>query len=213
MKASACGRGQERGEKIMPIRKFAVALGAASLIGMMAGATVLAEETTQERLQDLARRVVGPELPQIDRTIRRASYDSGASYWISPVIRNAPGTISGEYYTIGRKRLARTFEFSVINPDGDNNVTAYVNCYNEAGAPLSRYNQSFTVPPMGAVNWSSSSVSPPISSDGTTEEVDDVWCVVGGDRPTVVFGRTVRNHGGNVSKSHFSLERATPAAR
>ncbi|VAW03642.1 hypothetical protein MNBD_ALPHA05-647 [hydrothermal vent metagenome] len=197
----------------MHIRKFAVALGAATIVGLMSGATVLAQETTQERLQDLARRVVGPELPQIDRTIRRASYDSGASYWISPVMRNAPGTISGEYYTIDRKRVARTFEFSVINPNGDNNVTAYVNCYDEAGAPLSRYNQSFTVPPMGAVNWSSSSVSLPISNDGATEEVDDVWCVVGGDRPTVVFGRTVYRLGSEVSKYHLSLERATPAAR
>ncbi len=197
----------------MHIRKFALAIGVAFIAGAMIGAPALAQETTQERLQDLARRVIGPELPQVDRTVGRASYDSGATHWISPVLRNAPGTISGEYYTIGRKRLARTFEFSVINPNADNNITAYVSCYDEAGSHLSRYSQSFNVLPMGAVNWSSSSVTPLVSSDGATEEIDDVWCVVGGDRPTVVFGRTVRNHGGDVSTAHFSLERAAPTAR
>ncbi|NOX81452.1 MAG: hypothetical protein GXP06_00375 [Alphaproteobacteria bacterium] len=197
----------------MHFRKLAAAFGAASLIGMMTGVSVSAQETTQERLKDIARRAIGPELPQIDRTIRRASYDSGATHWISPVLRNAPGTISGEVYTINRKRLVRSFEFSVINPSAENNVAAYIRCYEETGAPVSRYNQSFSVPPMGAVNWSSTSVLPPVSSDGATEELDDVWCVVGGDRPAVVFGRTVRNFGGTVSTSHFSLERAAPAAR
>ncbi len=197
----------------MHIRKFAAAFAAASCVGMMIGAPVLAQEKTQERLQDIARRVIGPELPQVDRTIERASYDSGARHWISPMLRNAPGTISGEVYTINRKRLTRSFEFSVINPNAENNVTAYVSCYDAAGSYLSRYNQSFTVSPMGAVNWNSSTVSPPVSSDGATEEVDDVWCVVGGDAPTVVFGATVRKYGGEVNRSHFSLERADPAAR
>jgi hypothetical protein len=198
----------------MYFRKLAVTIGVASIAGLVISAPALAQETTQERLKDLTRRAIGQqELPQVTRQIARASYDSGATHWISPMLRNAPGTISGEAYTIDRKRLTRNFVFSVINPNAENSVAAYVSCYNAAGNPLSRYNQSFNVPPMGAVNWSSSSVSPPISSDGSTEEIDDVWCVVGGDRPTVVFGRTVRKLGPEVTTSHFSLERATPAAR
>ncbi len=198
----------------MPNRKLAAALGAASIAGAMVGAPALAQETTKEVIKDLARRAIGqPQLPQVDRTIGRASYDSGATHWISPMLRNAPGTISGEVYTINGKRLTRTFEFSVINPSTENSVAAYVGCYDASGAPLSRYSYSLNVPPMGAVNWSSNLVSPPVSSDGATEEVDDVWCVVGGDAPTVVFGSTARKYGGEVNRSHFSLERAAPAAR
>ncbi len=196
----------------MHFRKLAVVVSAATIIGAMTSAT--AQETTQGRLKDIARRALDqPELPQIDRTVGRVSYDSGATHWISPMLRNAPGTISGEVYTIGSKRLTRTFEFSVINPNAENSVTAYVGCYDAGGNHLSRYNQSFNVPPMGAVNWNSGSVTPTVSTDGVTEEVDDVWCVVGGDGPTVVFGWTVRKLGAVVSKYHFSLERAAPAAR
>ncbi len=198
----------------MHIRKLTVAMGAAAIIGTTISTPVLAQDTTQERLKDVARRAIGQApLPQINETVGRASYDSGATHWISPLLRNAPGTIGGEHYTINGKRLTRNFELSVINPSAEHAVAAYVGCYNAGGAYLSRYAQSFTVPPSGAVNWNSSSATPPATTDGASEDVDNVWCVVGGDRPVAAFGWTVRQFGSEVSKYHFSLERAAPAGR
>lgn len=186
----------------------------AAIAGAMFSAPAIAQGITKEGLKDVTRQVIDQaRLPQISDQVRRASYDSGARYWISPMLRNAPGTIGGEQYTIDRKRLTRNFELSIINPNGDHSVSAIVGCYDASGAYLMRYQKTFNVPPSGAVNWNSSSVTPPSTSDGASEDVDDIWCVVGGDRPVVVFGWTVRQFGAEVSKYHFSLERAEAAAR
>lgn len=196
----------------MRFRKLAIIVSAG--FSAFLSVPTLAQQIDKERLQDVTRQVIDRAgVPQITERVRRASYDSGARYWISPMLRNAPGTIGGEQYTIDRKRLTRNFELSVINPSGDHGVSAVVGCYDASGAYLTRYQNTFSVPPLGAVNWNSSSVTPPSTTDGASEDVDDIWCVVGGDRPVVVFGWTVRQFGGEVSRHHFSLERADASER
>lgn len=198
----------------MGFRKIAIIAGAVVMTGALFNTSSLAQEIDKERLQDVTRRVIDQAgLPQITERVRRASYNSGARYWISPMLRNAPGTIGGEVFTIDRKRLARSFEFSVINPSGDHSVSAFINCYDASGAYLVRYQKTLSVPPLGAANWDSLDVTPPETSDGASQDNDDVWCVVGGDHPVVVFGSTVRRFGSEVSRYHFSLERADEAAR
>ena len=163
----------------------------------------------KERLEAIQR----PDLAEIvlPRDRLRPSYNSGATHWISPMLENAPGTIGGEHYTIDGKRLYRTFEISVINPSAERAANVYVNCYNAGGAMLSRYTTTFAVPPSGASNWNASSVTPPATTDGASEDVDNIWCVTGADGPVVAFGWTVRRFGGDVSRYHFSLERASAA--
>lgn len=186
-------------------RLYAALLSAA----MMTAPTGVAAQDLKQQLEKLPRPGVGPlELPR-DRL--RPSYDSGAKHWISPMLENAPGTIGGEHYTINGKRLYRTFEISVINPNADRAANAYVNCYDASGAFLTRYATSFAVPPSGAANWSANSVTPPATTDGASEDVDNIWCVAGADAPVVAFGWSVRRFGSEVSRYHFSLERAAAA--
>jgi len=198
------------GEKTMKIQKLVwLAVSSFAVAGLLPAS---AQQELQKRFEELKR----PDLGQLvipDDAFRSPGFDSGATHWISPMLDNSPGTINGEPFTIDRKRLMQTFELSTVNPNGSQPANAYVNCFIATGAHLTRYATSFIVPPMGASNWSASTVTPPASGDGGVTDVDSIWCSVGADVPIVVYGWTVRRFGSEVSKSHFSLEPAAPASR
>lgn len=184
-------------------------LGAVLFSAVMAAAPAgAADQLTKKLPEQLTRPGLSPV--EISRDRLRPSYDSGATHWTSPLLENAPGSIGGEYFTIDGKRLSKWFELSVINPNADKPVNAQIGCYDAAGAALSRYNATLSVPPSGASNWSSMDVTPPATTDGASQDIDNIWCVVGGDAPIVVFGWTARKFGSEVSRQHYSLERVTP---
>ncbi len=186
-------------------------LMASSIVAISGAVPALAQQDLQQQFEELKRPVIGPvEIPQ-DR-LRGPGLNSGAKHWISPMLENSPGTINGEPFTIDRKRLRQTFELSTINPNSRQPANAYIDCFTKEGIRLSRYSSAFVVPPSGASNWSASIVTPPASGDGGVTDVDTIWCAVGADMPIVAFGWSVRRFGSEVSKYHFSLERAVVAS-
>lgn len=189
----------------MKINRLSAAIFGVMVVAALAGA---AAQITKEQVEQLKRPGAGQREIPPDRL--RPSFDSGATHWISPLLENAPGTIGGEHFTIDGKRLSRWFELSVINPNADRSVNAYIGCYDAGGAMLARYNTTLPVPPSGAAGWSTLDVTPPPTTDGASQDIDKIWCVIAGEAPIVVFGWTIRRFGSDEGRYHFSLERVAP---
>jgi len=187
----------------MNVLKFILFVAATAILS----ASASAQEELGRRLEEAIKPTFGGrDLPAPE--FRKFGYNSGASYWISPMLKNSHSTINGQQWTVNGTPLQEYFAFSAINPSGKNTASAFINCHTEEGAIVSRYSKTFGILPLGAVNWSSEQVTPPVSGSGAVADVDQVWCVVGADDPIVVFGSTERRHGGQTRRHHFSLERA-----
>lgn len=157
---------------------------------------------------------VKPEIAKqlkIDPSRLRPNFTGGSTGWVSPMLLNAPGTISGEQYTVNGKVVKKSFGLSVINPSAQHVANAAVVCFTSTGQQLTRYTTALPVPKLGATNWLSSSVTPPATTDGAHEDKDEIWCAVSADIPVVVFGWSERQFGTEVTRANFSLERVEAA--
>lgn len=151
--------------------------------------------------------------PPLDRQIEldpnrlRPGFDSGARYWIAPLLENSPGTISGEIFTIDGKRLVKSFDLTIINTNADRDIKAEVGCFDAGGNYLLRYRSVIDISKSAAHRWRSGAVTPPPTTNGADEDMDTIWCAVSADAPLVVFGWSERRFGSDISRTHFSLER------
>ena len=148
---------------------------------------------------------------EIDPSRLRPNYPGGATSWIAPMLTSAPGTISGERYSIDGKRLEREFGFSIVNANGSQASTAAIRCFDAAGNHQPRFNQTLTIPSLGAANWRSLSVAPVATNDGVTEDKDEVWCSIFSDIPVFAYGWSERRFGQDHDRSNISLIAAQPA--
>lgn len=146
-----------------------------------------------ERIQgaDLRRDVTGPG-------------GEGATSWVSPLLRNHPGTIGGERYSIDGERYLFEFGFTIINADKDNSVRGGVDCYSAEGAADTKYATRFEIAPMNAKSWRSDRAVPTPTTNGRMDE-DQVWCNIWADQPVYAFGERFTEIGSNRNSAGFNL--------
>ncbi|MBT8471333.1 MAG: hypothetical protein HKN14_11795 [Marinicaulis sp.] len=166
----------------------------------------LGQEELGRRLEEAMKPALeGKGLPKPE--LKKFGYNSGAKYWVSPMLKNSHSTINGEQWTSNGSPVMEYFDFSVINPSGANTASAFLNCYTADGAIVPQFSMNFALPPKAAKNLSSMDVPPPASGDPGVFDFHKVWCAVGANTPVVAFGWTERRHAGDVRRDNFSLER------
>lgn len=199
------------------MRRFTVARSLApTLVGCLAGLVVAPAAADTPKARDLqtspqvAREILKP-VPRVtpQRPPVGANGD-GATSWVSPLLLNHPGTISGERYTIGGRAQEFRFGFQVVNGDATRAVRVRIDCYRPDGAHEPRYTSQFLVDPMGAAAWLSTSVAPVVTDDRVTADEDTVWCHISSERPVFAFGQRSRVDGAERTSDAFSL---LPAGR
>lgn len=183
------------------------------LVRHLAVLATIAIATPSFGQEELGRRLEEAIKPTIDGKglkkpeLKKFGFNSGAKYWVSPMLRNSHSTINGQQWTSSGSPVMEYFEFSVINPSGANAASAFLNCYSADGVRVLQFSKNFTLAPLSAKNLSSMDVPPPASGDDGVFDYHDVWCAVGANTPIVAFGWTERRHAGQVRRDNFSLER------
>jgi len=183
-----------------------------SIVAALAAAGTIATASAQD-LSKQGKALVPnlPQVPNLDPARLKPDYPGGAAAWISPMLVNAPGTIGGERFTVDGKRVVVEFGFSMVNGNGRQTANANLICFDAGGRYVPRYNQTFIIPPLGAANWESKSVTPPATTDGATQDRDEIWCAINADTPIYAFGWSQRQFGQDENRRNITLERASPA--
>ncbi len=150
------------------------------------------------------RAVITPREVDLRRPVIGANHD-GATNWVSPLLRNHPGTISGNRYSVDGDRFLYEFGFTIINPDLDSNASVGVDCYSADGERDQKYSRRFEIEPLAADQWRSDSAPPTPSTDSITIDEDYVWCHIWADRPVFAFGVRYTEVGSDRNAAGFNL--------
>lgn len=110
-----------------------------------------------------------------------------ATYWVSPLMRNHDGKISGTPYQVDGKTIIERISFSVVNSSLEP-LEVKISCQNAAGAAVAKYSATLSLAPYGAAKWSTDNIAPTRSTDRVTPDVDEVWCGLTAPRPFAAFG-------------------------
>lgn len=110
-----------------------------------------------------------------------------ATFWVSPVLANHDGKISGKTYTVDGKVKVSRFGFSVVNPTLEP-LDVDITCPDKNGNVVAKYTAKLKLLPYGAATWSTHSIAPERSRDSVTADTDLVWCGLTANRPFLAFG-------------------------
>lgn len=110
-----------------------------------------------------------------------------ATFWVSPVLANHDGKISGRPYRVEGKVKITRFGFSVVNPTLEP-LDVDITCPDKNGNVVGKYTAKLKLLPYGAATWNTDSIAPERSRDSVTVDTDLVWCGLTANRPFLAFG-------------------------
>ncbi|MEK6669385.1 MAG: hypothetical protein AABZ19_11230 [Pseudomonadota bacterium] len=131
---------------------------------------------------------IAPKVPGFTPAHRHDfSRGDQATFWVSPLLTNHDGKISGRTYRVEGKVKVTRFGFSVVNPTLEP-LDVDITCPDKNGTPMAKYGAKLRLLPHGAATWSTDGIAPERSRDAVTVDTDLVWCGLTANRPFLAFG-------------------------